>query len=175
MDENDFWQEGIEDSDSPSYEFRWAAPKYQLIRYLVFLLQMVLTLVRVWKPTRQQVKHYGLGVHTPQRRALLMMHSGELPQESIVQLRSLQRHLWGRVAKEATQLSTIENVTRIENESDHQMSALYRLKDHVQEVMLPGITAGRWPKVQVNADPQKQYADCWQEQVCVCVVVCVGV
>ena len=127
---------------------------------------MVLTLVRVWKPTRQQVKHYGLGVHTPQRRALLMMHSGELPPESKVQLRSLERHLWGRVAQEAVNLSTIENVCRAENEADHQMTALFRLKDHIEEVMLPGITAGRWPKVALDQSPQDQYGECWQDREC---------
>ena len=167
MGQNDFTQPGIPDDQSPSFAFRQTADKYQVIRYFCFLIQMVMTLVRVWKPTRQQVKHYGLGVHTPQRRALIMMHSGELPQESQMQLKSLQRHLWGRVAKEAVNLSSIESVCRTENESDHHMAALYRLRDHISDVMLPGITSGKYPPVAVDVDPQTQYSECWKDHACV--------
>ena len=166
MGENDFWQPSMPESVAPSSTFRAYAPRYQLIRYFAFLLQMVITLVRVWKPTRKQVKHYGLGVDSPQRRALLMVHSGELPLESVVQLRSVQRHLWGRISEEAEDSSSIENMCKLENESDQQMNALFKLQAHVVEVMLPGITAGRWPRVAVDVDPMTQYRECWKDRVC---------
>ena len=167
MANNDFQTPGLAEAWSPSHEFRRSAAKYQVIRYFIFLLQMVLTLVRVWKPSRKQVKHYGLGVHTPQRRALLMMHSGTLPPESRTQLRSLQRHLWGRVAEEAKNLSTIESMSRDECDRDHVFSAMFRLKDHIAEQMLPGIESGKYPKVRIDENPQDQYAECWKDRASV--------
>ena len=123
---------------------------------------MVLLLIRVWRPTRQQIKHYGMGVDTPARRALVIMHSGDLPKESVTQLRSLKRHLYGRVARETENLKEFNAVAEAEAESDNIMSVTYRILDHIEDVMLPALRAGKFPKLNMDCDALSQYDDCWE-------------
>ena len=91
-----------------------------------------------------------------------MMHSGELPQESVTQLTSLKRHLFNRVAKETENLAALNQISENEVKSDCIMSITYRILDHIDEVMLPALRSGKFPKLNVNYDSLSQYDDCWE-------------
>ena len=159
----DFTKRAVPSEESPSYYFRNNARKFEVIRYFVFLFQMVLLFIRVWRPTRKQVRHYGMGVDTPARRALVMIHSGELPAESVSQLKSLKRHLYGRVARETENLKELTQIAEAEADSDMVMSITFRILDHIELVMLPAVLEGKFPKLNVNYDSLSQYEDCWEE------------
>jgi len=162
MAECDFTKRALPASASPSSYFRRKARRFEIIRYFCFLFQMVLLFIRVWKPTRQQMKHYGLGVQTAARRALLMMHTGELPQDSVTQLTSLKRYLFNRVARETENLAAFNKVSEDEHTSDGIMSVCFRIRDHIDEVMLPALRAGKFPKFNLEYDALSQYSDCWE-------------
>ena len=166
MDECDFVKRSLPPQESPSAYFRKTARKFELIRYFVFLFQMLLLFIRIWRPTKAQVKHYGLGVQTEARRALVIIHSGELPPESVAQLKSLKRHLFGRLARETENLSTINSIAQKESDSDTVMSTTYRIMDHVDEVMIPAVMKGTFPKLNPAFDALTQYAGCWEDRCC---------
>ena len=158
----DFTKRAVPPEQSPSFYFRRHARKFEVLRYFCFLFQMVLLFIRVFRPTRQQLKHYGLGVQTPARVALLMMHSGTLPQDSITQLTSLKRHLFNRVARETENYKEFQDIAENESKSDSKMSMTYRIIDHVNDVMLPALRDGRFPKFNVGFDALSQYDECWE-------------
>ena len=163
MDKNDFVQQGLDEWEFPSCHFRKKAQRWQLLRYFAFLLQMVLKLVKVWQPTRTQKKHYGLGVSTPARIALLIMHSGPLPQESVLQLKSIRRFLFGRLARETENLKAFKTHKDEEEENDKRMSTAFLIKDHITDFMLPLVKEGKLPKLNPNLPALKQYEHVWDD------------
>ena len=171
----DFTKRGLSENESPSYWFRRQARKFEVIRCFVFLAQMVLKFVRVWRPTREQIKHYGMGVYTPGRIALLMMHTAELPQDAVTQLTSLKRHLFNRVSHETGRLKALTQVVK-EEQSDDMMAVTSGIRDQINRVVFPALREGRLPKFNVDHDALTQYEDCWQVfltrefQVWVCVM-----
>ena len=158
----DFTKQAVPPEKSPSFYFRNNARKFEVMRYFVYLYQMVLLLVRVWKPTRKQVKHYGMGVDTSERRALVIIHSGELPDESISQLKSLKRYLYGRLARETENLKEFTAVAEAEVKSDTVMAITFRIRDHIETHMLPAVTEGKFPKLNPDYDSLSQYQDSWE-------------
>ena len=177
----DFPKQAVPPQESPSFHFRNEARKFEVIRYFVFLYQMVLLLIRVWRPTRWQVEHYGMGVDTPARRALVMIHSGLLPAESISQLKSVKRHLYGRAAKKTENLNEFNAVAEAEADSDMVMSISFRILDHIEDVMLPAVLNGKFPKLNPDFDSLAQYEDCWEVLLvyilqvrCSVLIVCVN-
>ena len=109
-----------------------------------------------------QVKHYGHGMSTPARIALFMMHCGELSPDSVKQLTSLKRYLFGRVAQDSENYKVFDAVAKGEAVSDQIMTMTFRIIDHIKEVMLPEVKNGTFPKLNVEYCPLEQYADCWQ-------------
>ena len=163
MHECDFSKTAVPEWDSPSHWFRNHARKFEVIRYLVFLYQMVLKLIGVWRPTKMQLKHYGAGVHTAARRALLIHHTGPLPAESVMQLTSLKRYLYGRIARESENLATLEQRAHAESVSDSIMSTVYRIMDHIDDVMIPLVKLGKYPQINPNLDALTQYAEVMED------------
>ena len=161
MHECDFTKPALPASESPSYYFRMDARYHEFNRYFSFLFQMIIKICRVWRPTRKQVKHYGVGVQTPARTALLIHHSGQLPENSVLQLNSLKRYLTGRVARESEGLKAFEDITANEAKSDMIMSCTYRILDHVTENILPMVKNGTLPKLNLKHDAISQYDHCW--------------
>ena len=164
MGQNDFVEHGLKEEDFPSYKFRQEARKWELARYFAFLLQMILKLVKVWFPTRRQVSHYGLGVNTPARVALLIMHSGPLPQESVIQLKSIKRFLFGRGASTTEDVKTFEALSLEEAAKDKTMHTAFWVKQHINDVMIPLVKEERLPKLNPNLPGTKQYDDVWQDR-----------
>ena len=91
-----------------------------------------------------------------------MMHSGELPVESVTQLTSLKRHLFCRVCRETENLKAFNEVSENEHNSDSLMGLTFRVRDHIQEVMIPALLAGKFPKLNSKYDALPQYEDCWE-------------
>ena len=185
MDECDFTKRAVPESDSPLSYFRAHGRKFEVLRYFVFLFQMVLKLVRVWRPTRKQLKDYGAGVHTAARRALLIHHTGPLPPESSMQFKSFKRYLYCRVAREAENLTMIEETAKAEFSSDAVMGMVYRIMDHIDDVMIPLVKAGTFPRINVEHNALTQYAEVMEDYLehhltkffhmgFVCVLVCDG-
>ena len=166
MDKNDFVdndKNGLKEWEFPAHEFRKHARKWEILRYFSFLLQMVIKFVKVWHPTRAQKKHYGLGCHTAARIALTMMHTGPLPRESVLQLRSIKRVLWGRVASDSENLKVFESESRKEAENDKSMTVAFLIRDHIKDVLIPLVKDGTFPMVNPNRPILPQYQEVWEE------------
>ena len=166
MDQNDFVQPGLAEWEYPAYDFREQARKWELLRYFAFLLQMVIKLVKVWVPTRAQIKHYGLGVQTPARTALLIMHTGPLPDMSVVQLKNIKRFLFGRVAKDTENLKAFQEQADEEVANDKKMTTAFWMKDHINDVMIPLVKDGHLPKLNPNLPALQQYDHVWEDNEC---------
>ena len=163
MEHNDVVQPGLDEWRFPAYAFRQQARKWEVLRYFAFLLQMVLKLVKVWHPTRAHIKRYGLGVNTPARIASLIMHSGPLPQESVVQLKSIRRVLFGRLARETVNLKSFQAQAEKEADDDKTMATACWVKDHINDVMIPVVKGGHLPKLNPNLPALKQYEHVWED------------
>ena len=125
---------------------------------------MVLKLIGAWRPTKMQLKHYGAGVHAAARRASLIHHTGPLPAESVMQLKSLKRYLYGRIARESENLATLEQRAHAESVSDIVMSTVYRIMDHIDDVMIPLVKLGKYPQINPNLDALTQYAEVMEDK-----------
>ena len=157
MAEIDFTERGLLEHESPACRFRQEARPFELTRYFLFLFQMCLTFFRVWRPTKQQLKHYGVGLQSAGRRALLIMHSQELPPDSVTQLTSLRRHLFARVARESEKRCFAEKPMDKEMEQDAEMSTTYCIRDHISVSLLERAKLGSWPKLNLQYALLRQY------------------
>ena len=91
------------------------------------------------------------------------MHTGPLPRESVVQMKSIKRILFGRVAKDSENLKAFKAEAEKEAENDKTMTTAFWIRDHVKDVIIPMVKDGTLPKVNPNIQILPQYNDIWQE------------
>ena len=81
----------------PSDFFLEVAPHHHVNRYCAFLLQSCLLLCRVFRVDRKLEGTYGVGSETSARMALLFLHTTKMENPEARLLKSLPRHLYGRM------------------------------------------------------------------------------
>ena len=80
-----------------------------------------------------------------------------------MQLTSLKRYLYGRIARESENLATLEQRAHAESVSDSIMSTVYRIMDHIDDVMIPLVKLGKYPQTNPNLDALTQYAEVMED------------
>jgi hypothetical protein len=158
-------QPPILEQQSPAHDFREHASRPELARYMLFLLQSVLMMVRCWKVSTRVEEYWGWGRRTTPRYALLFHHEHELNDETFSLMTSMERILFARVRKEGENVQALREAVDKEWAHDRVMGVKSRLKNVLETVVAPAVIQGRLPQINFGSGipAEKQYDDCWKD------------
>jgi hypothetical protein len=156
----------ILEPQSPAREFREHASKPELARYMLFLLQSVLMLIRCWKVSSDVEAYWGWGRRTTPRYALLIHHETELSEESYTLMTSMERVLFARVKKEGGNVIAMRQAVDKEWAHDRMMGVQRRLKAVLESTVVPAVLEGHLPKINFGSlvPVERQFDDCWKDR-----------
>ena len=156
----------ILEPQSPAHEFREHASKPELARYMLFLLQSVLMLIRCWKVSSDVEAYWGWGRRTTPRYALLFHHETELSEESYTLMTSMERVLFARVKKEGDNVIAMRQAVDKEWAHDRMMGVQRRLKAVLESTVVPAVLEGHLPKINFGSlvPVERQFDDCWKDR-----------
>ena len=146
----------------PSDGFLQDAEGFFVARYANFLLQSVMLLVRVFQPPPDIATRFGQGLATSARMALLLMRSGELTNPAALRVRSLKRHLYGRMLAEQENRAVVEKVLETEWDEDRLSAVGERVDEYLENTIAPKIVAGALPKSNLVFDMEAQWSGVWE-------------
>ena len=128
----------------PSDDFLYWAPNHHVNRYCAFLLQSCLLLCRVFHVDRKLEGTYGVGMGTSSRMALLLLHTTEMKNPEARLLKSLPRHLYGRMLQSLDSQDQQAVDATVTNEwKDDSLAAMgMKLGDFIDRPLAP--QRGEW-------------------------------
>ena len=151
----------------PNDLFLRVAPHHHVNRYCAFLLQSCLLLCRVFRVDRKLEGTYGVGQQTSARLALLLLHTAEMKNPEARLLKSLPRHLYGRMLKslDAQEQQAVDDIVTNEWKDDSLAAMGMRLDDFIRDHLHPNVEKGIYPKTNI-AEPlpkqERQWDNAWQ-------------
>jgi len=151
----------------PSDLFLYWAPHHHVNRYCAFLLQSCLLLCRVFRVDRKLEGTYGVGMGTSSRMALLLLHTTKMENPEARLLKSLPRHLYGRMlhSLDAQDQQAVDAIVTNEWKDDSLAAMGMRLDDFILDHLHPNVVNGIYPKTNI-AEPlpkqERQWDNAWQ-------------
>ena len=151
----------------PSDLFLNWAPHHHVNRYCAFLLQSCLLLCRVFRVDRKLEGTYGVGSETSARMALLFLHTTKMENPEARLLKSLPRHLYGRMVHsiDSQNLQAVDDIVTNEWKDDSLAAMGMRLDDFIRDHLHPNVEKGIYPKTNI-AEPlpkqERQWDNAWQ-------------
>ena len=151
----------------PSDNFLYWAPHHHVNRYCAFLLQSCLLLCRVFRVDRKLEGTYGVGSETSARMALLFLHTTKMENPEARLLKSLPRHLYGRMVHsiDSQNLQAVDDIVTNEWKDDSLAAMGMRLDDFIRDHLHPNVEKGIYPKTNI-AEPlpkqERQWDNAWQ-------------
>jgi hypothetical protein len=155
----------IHPSASPSATFRDRASQAELARYLLFLIQSMLLIIRVWKLDPELERTYGQGEQTSGRMALLLHHTRWLSDDTYTFMTCMERNLFARVVREGEAVGDLKARVADEWEQDRREGCRRRLDTLIRERVLPCVLEGRFPRINFSSPvvPERQYDAVWKD------------
>ena len=142
----------------PSGGFLHGAPNQHVNRCCAFLLQSCLLLCRVFSVDRQLVDTYGVGMETSSRMALLFLHTTKMENPEARLLKSLPRHLYGRMlhSLDAQDQQAVDAIVTNEWKDDSLAAMGMKLDDFILDHLHPNVVNGIYHKTNIAEPLPKQ-------------------
>ena len=179
----------VPEADSPLHKLR-QGPKWQMCRMAMFLLQMVMNLAKSYSPNPGLIRHFGSGLRTAPRMALLIHHETIIQDQWERQL-CRKKNFFARALKEGESLKVIsegvitqdpDNEWKVHLEEDTREKCKLLIQEHAEHYTEKGmvskvdnaknyenmVTHQSWEAGVIYA----VYAGCIFHWVCVCTAVC---